>query len=411
MIRRHKWMHARGYAFAGAIDATSGRYVPDESEILTKNPKPGTFYRGRTGITLATIAEVAYGKKYTHTGLMLMNGSTWNDHVRRSTKGWESYHVAGLQSEPKYGSNPRSTYGSGTAYPVIWVPPLDKREPEAVIVSPAPAPGVPAPPPLPPIGPGGLPPPWTQPIPPGGGGGSAAPIPKPPSGGGYVAGRYVPTASQILTKNPKPGTFYRGRTGITLATIAEVAYGKKYTHTGLMLMNGSTWNDHVRRSTKGWESYHVAGLQSEPKYGAHPSSFFGTGNAFPVFWIPPVDGREPEAFYGAPSPVPPVGPVVPPVGPVVPPYVPPYVPPVGPVEPPVGPVVPPVGPVEPPVGPVVPPYVPPVVPIVPPVPPSPPPVPPYIPPPSPPISAGSGALGGAIAGVTVIAAIARLLER
>ena len=359
MIRRHKWMHSRGFAFAGSIDATSGRYVPDASEILTSNPKPGSFYIPRSGIYPAKVADVAYGAADRKRGLLAMNASTWNDHIRRAAAGWEPYKVKGLQFEAKYSSDPRAVYGSGKLFPIVWVPLLDGREPEAVIVSPAPAPippgggggsAAPIPPQLPPIGPGGLPPPWVQPQPP-----TPPSGPTPPtSSGGYVSGRYVPSPSQILTAAPKPGTFYRPRSGIYPIKVAEVAYGAADRKRGVLAMNASTWNDHIRRAAAGWESYKVKGLQFEAKYGAHPSSFYATGKLFPVVWIPPRTGEEPEAFFSKPSPTPPVGPVVPPVGPVVPPYVPPYVPPISP---------------------------------------------------------GSGKLGGVVAGVTVIAAIARLLER
>jgi hypothetical protein len=402
MIRRHKWMHARGYAFAGSIDATSGRYVPDASEILTAAPKPGSFYVPRSGIYPAKVADVAYGAADRKRGLLAMNASTWNDHVRRAAAGWEPYKVKGLQFEAKYkATDPRSTYGSGNAFPVIWVPPLDGREPEAVIVSPAPAPIPPGGgggslPPLPPIGPGGLPPPWVQPQPPA--------QPTPPSGGGYALGRYVPTTAQILTAAPRPGTFYRPRQGIWPIKVAEVAYGAADRKRGVLSINASTWNDHVRRASKGWEAYKVNGLQFEARYGAHPSSFFNTGNAYPVIWVPPLDGREPEAFFST-------GPVVPPVGPVVPPYVPPT-PPVGPVVPPYVPPTPPdVPPYVPPTPPDVPPYVPPVVPILPPVPPiEPPPVPPYVPPPPGP-SGEAGGIGGVVVGLSILSAIARLIQR
>jgi hypothetical protein len=388
MIRRHKWMHARGYAFAGSIDATSGRYVPDASEILTAAPKPGSFYVPRSGIYPAKVADVAYGAADRKRGLLAMNASTWNDHVRRAAAGWEPYKVKGLQFEAKYkATDPRSTYGSGNAFPVIWVPPLDGREPEAVIVSPAPAPIPPGGgggslPPLPPIGPGGLPPPWVQPQPPA--------QPTPPSGGGYALGRYVPTTAQILTAAPRPGTFYRPRQGIWPIKVAEVAYGAADRKRGVLSINASTWNDHVRRASKGWEAYKVNGLQFEARYGAHPSSFFNTGNAYPVIWVPPLDGREPEAFFST-------GPVVPPVGPVVPPYVPPTPPDVPPYVPPTPPDVPP--------------YVPPVVPILPPVPPiEPPPVPPYVPPPPGP-SGEAGGIGGVVVGLSILSAIARLIQR
>ena len=428
MIRRHKWMHARG--FAGAIDATSGRYVPDSSEILTSAPRPGAFYIPRSGIYPIKVAEVAYGSANKKAGLLAMNASTWNDHVRRSTKGWEAYGVAGLQFDPKYGTNPRSTYGSGTLFPVIWIPPLDKKEPEAVIVSPSPiapplppAPGsaelsvtcpvcgrnwkthgVPVVPPHAPCPFTGFPsaaPPTPIPVP-----------PTPPPAGGIISGRYVPSASQILTAAPRPGTFYRPRLGIYPIKVAEVAYGEAGRKRGVLSMNASSWNDHVRRGTKGWEAYGVAGLQFDPKYGSHPCSTYGSGKLYPVIWVPPLTGEEPEVWFSKPSPVPPVGPVVPPyVPPYVPPTPPPYVPPYVPPTPPpyVPPYVPPDVPITPPDVPPVPPYVPPVPSWTPPIAP---PVPPYVPPPvGPPSGPGSGQFGTVLAGVTILGAIARLFER
>jgi hypothetical protein len=220
-----------------------------------------------------------------------------------------------------------------------------------------------------------------------------------------TSGRYVPDASEILTAAPKPGSFYVPRSGIYPAKVADVAYGAADRKRGLLAMNASTWNDHVRRAAAGWEPYKVKGLQFEAKYKAtDPRSTYGSGNAFPVIWVPPLDGREPEAFFST-------GPVVPPVGPVVPPYVPPT-PPVGPVVPPYVPPTPPdVPPYVPPTPPDVPPYVPPVVPILPPVPPiEPPPVPPYVPPPPGP-SGEAGGLGSVVVGLSILSAIARLIQR
>jgi len=414
MIHRHKWMHARGYAFAGAIDATSGRYVPDASEILTAAPKPGSFYVPRSGIYPAKVADVAYGAADRKRGLLLMNASTWNDHVRRAAAGWEPYKVKGLQFEAKYkATDPRSTYGSGTAFPVIWVPPLDGREPEAVIVSPGPAP-LPPLPPAPGGDPGSLPPPWVQPPITGGApypGAPTSPAPTPPGGSGYALGRYVPTNAQILTAAPRPGTFYRPRQGIWPIKVAEVAYGAADRKRGVLSINASTWNDHVRRASKGWEAYKVNGLQFEARYGAHPSSFFNTGNAYPVIWVPPLDGREPEAFF-ATGPTPPIPVPVPPVPvPPIPVPVPPV--PVPPIPVPVPPW--PVPPIPVPVPPwPVPPIPVPVPPV--PVPPIPVPVPPWpvppIPVPVPPIPSGAaGGIGGVVVGLSLLSAIARLLDR
>ena len=366
------------------------RYIPAPGEIREASPVPGSFYRPRSGIYPATVASVAYGKANTKAGLMLMNKATWNGHIRKAKTGWEAYKVEGLQFQPKYSKTlPQAPYGSGSSFPVVWVPPLDGREPEDVFKQPV------AP----------------VPIPPGGGGGSAAPLPPaplpgpvlppgpvPPPPAAYPCS-YRPTKAEILAANPRPGTFYQVRKGIYPATVAKVAYGAANVKAGLMLMNRSAWNGHIRKGKAGWEAYKVQGLQFTAHYSAtDPCGPYGSGTAFPVVWVPFADGREPgEGPAPGPVPVPPgpvpVPPYVPPVPPPWPPPVPPPPPPPGPVpppEPPPGPVPPP----EPPPGPVPPPEPPPG-PVPPPPPwpvppPPPPPVPPPVPPPAPTGESGMG---------------------
>jgi len=155
----------------GAVDA-EGRYLPKQSEIVAY-PKPGTFYRFGTykeDETYFGIAKRAYGADAAKKGLLTMNASTWNDHINRKTKGWESYKVKGLQSTPDYDStnNPRAKVLSGHEYPVVWIPPLTGEEPEDAgysdpitvptpIPTPTPTPGEPIPGPPGPQGPQGIP--------------------------------------------------------------------------------------------------------------------------------------------------------------------------------------------------------------------------------------------------------------
>ena len=116
--------------------------------------------------------------------------------------------------------------------------------------------------------------------------------------------RYNPPLNSIKVKAPRPGTFYRPRLGIHPATVARVAYKDQNimsTPAGLKLMNDSSWNRHIRYATNGYENYsHInEGMQYNPKYNPNnPLSVYGSGNAYPVVWIPPADGREPEAFFG-----------------------------------------------------------------------------------------------------------------
>lgn len=162
-------------------------------------------------------------------------------------------------------------------------------------------------------------------------------------GGGLGAvdedGRYLPTPDQIVS-TPKPGLWYQIKKGETWWGTAKKAYGSSDLKKGLLLMNASTWNDHISRKKKGWEAYKVAGLQATPDYdsSANPRAKVLSGNEYPVAWIPPLTGEEPEDLgFGegpsVPTPVPgqgPPGPAGPPgpTGPVGPPG------PTGPVGPP-----------------------------------------------------------------------------
>ena len=134
---------------------------------------------------------------------------------------------------------------------------------------------------------------------------------------GLGSDRYVPTPAQILTI-PTPGAFYRIKKGETWWGTAKTAYGADNVKPGLLLMNASTWNDHIERKSTGWEAYKVAGLQATPDYSAtNPRGTKGSGNAYPVAWIPPLDtAAEPESIYG--PTVGPSGPKGPP-GPAGPP--------------------------------------------------------------------------------------------
>jgi hypothetical protein len=153
----------------GATDA-EGRYLPKPSEIVAY-PKPGSFYKFGTykeDETYYGIVKRAYGADNIKKNLLMVNASTWNDHIDRKTKGWESYKVKGLQSTPDYDStnNPRAKVLSGHEYPIVWLPPVTGEEPEDAGYSdpitvptpiPTPTPGEPIPGPPGPQGPQGIP--------------------------------------------------------------------------------------------------------------------------------------------------------------------------------------------------------------------------------------------------------------
>jgi hypothetical protein len=149
----------------GAVD-NEGRYLPKPSEIVPY-PKPGSFYKFGThkkDETYYGIVKRAYGPDNIKKNLLMVNASSWNDHINRKKKGWEPYKVAGLQSTPDYDSenNPRAKVLSGHDYPVVWLPPVTGEEPEEVgyqdpVPKPTPSPGSPVPGPPGPQGPKGVP--------------------------------------------------------------------------------------------------------------------------------------------------------------------------------------------------------------------------------------------------------------
>jgi len=112
---------------------------------FTLSPTPGFFYQVKKGDTPWTVANTAYkkpGLTAIKTALFLLNDNPWNNHIRKSANQWESYKIDGLQFTRQYDPNlATSTAGSGTAYPVLWVPPLDGKTPAQMTQKPA-APGV-----------------------------------------------------------------------------------------------------------------------------------------------------------------------------------------------------------------------------------------------------------------------------
>jgi hypothetical protein len=118
---------------------------------------------------------------------------------------------------------------------------------------------------------------------------------------GAEGDRYIPTPDQILDV-PTPGAWYRIKKGETWWGVSKTAYGKANVKKGLLTMNKSSWNDHIDRKTKDWEAYKVKGLQATPDYSAtNPHAPVGSGNAYPVAWIPPLTGEEPEQMGYQPS--------------------------------------------------------------------------------------------------------------
>jgi len=128
---------------------TQQRYEPAVGQIVTP-PQPSSFYRPVKGDTLWAISKAAYGGAGVKQGIYAIAGSSWNRHIRYATTGYESYQISGPQLQPAYSAtDPLGAFQSGSAYPVLWIPPLDTRlEPESIYPSAAiPGPSGPSGPP------------------------------------------------------------------------------------------------------------------------------------------------------------------------------------------------------------------------------------------------------------------------
>ncbi len=111
----------------------TGTYVPTENQIEKFTPKQGLFYRPQKPETVASISQRAYGKENTPKGVKTIAASPWNHHIRYTTKGYEYLKIEGPEMHAGYGLHPLSKRGSGTYFPVFWLPPLaTKAEPEQI---------------------------------------------------------------------------------------------------------------------------------------------------------------------------------------------------------------------------------------------------------------------------------------
>jgi len=150
---QHRRSSPRGFSGFGFLDPTPNR--------IAKTPTQGKWYRIVKGDTYWAISKTAYGADNVKKGLYAMNDSPWNSYIDKSTKGWESYKVAGLQATPDYSATkPRAPKGSGHDYPLVWIPPINGGEPDDVYPDiPVVGPPGPAGPPGPsgPAGPSGPP--------------------------------------------------------------------------------------------------------------------------------------------------------------------------------------------------------------------------------------------------------------
>jgi hypothetical protein len=119
-----------------------------------------------------------------------------------------------------------------------------------------------------------------------------------------------------ITTTPQIGAWYRLKRGDTYWAISRDVYGRDNVKAGLHTLNDSPWNSYIDKQTTGWEAYNVKGLQATPHYSAtiHRAPK-GSGNAYPLIWIPPLGGGDPDEDTGGdgiPGPPGPPGPMGPP---------------------------------------------------------------------------------------------------
>ena len=131
-LEKRNFPRAQPFSGFGMLGQTGQRLIPNPSQIQS-SPGPGAWYQLKKGDTYWGISRDAYGRANVRKGLMLMNNATWNNHIDKKNKGWEAYKVPGLQATPDYSlANPRGPKGSGSDYPVVWIPTADGMEPEEV---------------------------------------------------------------------------------------------------------------------------------------------------------------------------------------------------------------------------------------------------------------------------------------
>lgn len=109
-------------------------FVDPKPNQISASPKQGAWYRIKRGETYWGISKIAYGRDKVKQGLYLMDDSPWNSYIEQGTKGWEAYKRDGLQATASYSPTQyRAPKGSGTAYPLVWIPPVTGEDPDDLI--------------------------------------------------------------------------------------------------------------------------------------------------------------------------------------------------------------------------------------------------------------------------------------
>jgi hypothetical protein len=108
---------------------------------------------------------------------------------------------------------------------------------------------------------------------------------------------YIPTQEQI-SDVPEFNSFFRAPKGSyplvsRIATSARQNAGieeSSYTWKTIRAIAASPWNrSHIKYSKTGYENYNIEGPQYTARYSLEPLAQPGSGNNFPVMWIPDPD--------------------------------------------------------------------------------------------------------------------------
>jgi hypothetical protein len=126
-------------------------------------------------------------------------------------------------------------------------------------------------------------------------------LPRRPMMSGVMGFGAAPTLP--VTAQPMAGYYYQVVKGDTPSAIVKKAYIStgllSSIKTGLYLLNDNAGNAHIDKAKTGWESYNVKGLQLNPKYApGDADAKKGSGKAYPLLWIPPIDGSTPGQMSG-----------------------------------------------------------------------------------------------------------------
>ncbi len=141
------------------LDGVDGTpYHPPLEQIKQTAPRFNTFYRPdpSRSVTVSQVARVAAKAAgldpavWTSKTVKAIAAAAWNRHIRYTSKGWEAYGIEGPEFQRRYSLDPLATVGSGSEYPVLWVPdPRNPVEPESLYqTTPTPPPsgaGIPGP--------------------------------------------------------------------------------------------------------------------------------------------------------------------------------------------------------------------------------------------------------------------------